>query len=191
MMLPPRPSWPADEITTEFDLVGSKFGAGVFPGTRSASSRKLRPFSGSTSIRADRMTASTTERLVSTAITPMPPSTFTLTRTLVERQFDNNGRRLPDFERDALLFDVPEPRRRNVDVHHPRCQIRGNERAVRAGHDSPRLRGICRRDRDDSRRHRRALWIVNTAAQRGRCGLGVAARGERKCEQCGENEPWQ
>ena len=66
MTLPPRPSCPADEITTLFDLVGSKFGAGALPGTSSASSRKLRPFSGNASMAADGSTASTTERVVST-----------------------------------------------------------------------------------------------------------------------------
>ena len=79
VMLPPRPSWPADEMVTEFVLVGSKFGAGVLPGTRSASSRKLRPLSGSASMRLVGMTASTTERLVST---PAEPPTVTVSRTL-------------------------------------------------------------------------------------------------------------
>src|ERR1051325_90334 len=44
--LPPRPSWPAEEITTVFVFVGSKFGAGALPGTRNASSRRLRPLRG-------------------------------------------------------------------------------------------------------------------------------------------------
>ena len=64
--LPPRPNWPADEISTELVLVGSKFGAGVLPGTSSASSRKLRPLSGSLSMAASAMTASTTDRVVLT-----------------------------------------------------------------------------------------------------------------------------
>ena len=50
VMLPPRPSCPADEMTTELVLVGSKFGAGALPGTSSASSMKLRPLSGSRSM---------------------------------------------------------------------------------------------------------------------------------------------
>ena len=44
--LPPRPSWPAEETTTELVFVGSKFGAGELPGTRNDSSMKLRPFRG-------------------------------------------------------------------------------------------------------------------------------------------------
>src|SRR5215475_2926726 len=39
IMLPPRPSWPAEEMRTLPVLVGSKFGAGVAPGTSKASSR--------------------------------------------------------------------------------------------------------------------------------------------------------
>ena len=70
--LPPRPNWPADEISTELVLVGSKFGAGVLPGTSSASSRKLRPLSGSLSMACDPMTASTTDRVVSTMPTLVP-----------------------------------------------------------------------------------------------------------------------
>ena len=50
MMLPPRPNWPPDETSTLLLLVGSKVGVGWLPGTRNASSRKLRPFSGSVSI---------------------------------------------------------------------------------------------------------------------------------------------
>ena len=70
--LPPRPNWPADEISTELVFVGSKFGAGVLPGTSSASSRKLRPLSGSLSMACEPMTASTTERVVSTMPTLVP-----------------------------------------------------------------------------------------------------------------------
>ena len=65
--LPPRPSCPAAETTTVFDLVGSKFGAGELPGVRKASSRKLRPFRGKLSISRFSMTASTFEELVSTS----------------------------------------------------------------------------------------------------------------------------
>ena len=61
MMLPPRPAWPADETTTDCALVGSKFGAGALPGVRKASSRKLRPFSGSDSISRAETTEPTTE----------------------------------------------------------------------------------------------------------------------------------
>ena len=46
VMLPPRPSWPAEETARLFVFVGSKLGAGAFPGTRKASSRKFRPFRG-------------------------------------------------------------------------------------------------------------------------------------------------
>ena len=54
-------------MVTVFDFVGSKFGAGALPGTSSASSRKFRPLSGSASMKLDGITASTTERVVSTA----------------------------------------------------------------------------------------------------------------------------
>ena len=60
-MLPPRPSWPAEETATLLVFVGSKFGAGALPGTRKASSRKLRPFRGRFSIAAAEMTPSTAE----------------------------------------------------------------------------------------------------------------------------------
>ena len=83
VMFPPRPSWPADEMTTLFDLVGSKFGAGAFPGTRSASCRKLRPLSGSASMAVDGMTASTTERVVSTPVTLTATSTASRTPATV------------------------------------------------------------------------------------------------------------
>ena len=69
VMLPPRPSCPADEMTTELVFVGSKFGAGALPGTSSASSMKLRPLSGSRSIDGAVITASTTDRAVSTSPT--------------------------------------------------------------------------------------------------------------------------
>ncbi len=79
-MLPPRPSCPAEEMTTELVLVGSKFGAGAFPGTSSASSMKLRPLSGSRSIEGAVITASTTDRAVSTSPVPAA-STTTSSRT--------------------------------------------------------------------------------------------------------------
>ena len=75
MMLPPRPICPADDTTTLFDLVGSKFGAGELPGTRNASSRKLRPLSGRASMALDGITASTTERVVSTPVVVAATST--------------------------------------------------------------------------------------------------------------------
>ena len=65
---PPRPSWPADEMTTVFVLVGSKFGAGAFPGISSASSRKLRPLSGRLLICRALMTPSTAVEVVSTEL---------------------------------------------------------------------------------------------------------------------------
>ncbi len=80
VMLPPRPSCPADEMTTELVLVGSKFGAGALPGTSSASSMKLRPLSGSRSMEGAVMTASTTDRAVSTSPAPAA-STTTSSRT--------------------------------------------------------------------------------------------------------------
>src|SRR5437870_11330744 len=45
-MFPPRPKAPAEDTSSVFVFVGSKFVAGRFPGIRKASSRKLRPFSG-------------------------------------------------------------------------------------------------------------------------------------------------
>ena len=51
----------------------------MLPGTSSASSRKLRPLSGSASMRLAGMTASTTDRLVST---PTGLPTVTVSRTL-------------------------------------------------------------------------------------------------------------
>jgi hypothetical protein len=47
-------------MTSVFDFVGSKFGAGALPGVSRASSRKLRPLSGRLSISSLRMTPSTT-----------------------------------------------------------------------------------------------------------------------------------
>ncbi len=79
MMLPPRPICPADETTTLFDLVGSKFGAGALPGTRNASSRKLRPFSGSAWMALDGITSSTTDRVVSTPVADVATLTFSRT----------------------------------------------------------------------------------------------------------------
>ena len=55
---PPRPSCPAEEMTTVFVFVGSKFGAGALPGMSNASSRKLRPFSGRVSTSREAMTLS-------------------------------------------------------------------------------------------------------------------------------------
>ena len=59
VMLPPRPICPADAMSTLLVLVGSKIGVGALPGTRSASSRKFRPLSGSASMRAADSTPST------------------------------------------------------------------------------------------------------------------------------------
>ena len=66
LTFPPRPNCPAEEITTVFALVGSKFGAIVLPGVSSASSRKLRPFNGRFSIWRASMTPSTTDETVFT-----------------------------------------------------------------------------------------------------------------------------
>ena len=63
--LPPRPNCPAEEMTTVFVFVGSKFGAGALPGVSSASSRKLRPFSGRFSISRSLITRSTFDELTS------------------------------------------------------------------------------------------------------------------------------
>ena len=119
-----------------FDLVGSKFGAGALPGTRSASSRKLRPFSGSTSIRADR-----DDRIDDrTAGVDRDHADATL-----DVHVDAHAASVSSTTRDAVCptssatpsrLTSRKPGARDVDVHHPRCQIRGNESAVRAGHDS-------------------------------------------------------
>ena len=61
VIMPPRPNWPAEATTTLFVFVGSKFGVGTLPGTRKASSRKLRPFRGSRSMAVCPMTPSTVE----------------------------------------------------------------------------------------------------------------------------------
>jgi hypothetical protein len=79
VMLPPRPIWPDDAIRTLFVFVGSKTGVGLLPGTRSASSRKLRPFRGSAWIASAVRTPSTavvTTRAESLTVTAswMPPS---------------------------------------------------------------------------------------------------------------------
>ena len=67
-------------------MVGSKFGAGALPDTSSASSRKLRPLSGSASMALDGMTASTTERVVSTGA--RRALTSTVSWTAANRQLD-------------------------------------------------------------------------------------------------------
>ncbi len=72
--LAPRPSWPAEEMRTVLLLVGSKFGAGLFPGTRRESSRKLRPFSGRSWISSAVIRPSTTPDVV---LTRGVPSTVT------------------------------------------------------------------------------------------------------------------
>ncbi len=82
VMLPPRPNWPAEEISTELVLVGSKFGAGALPGTSSASSRKLRPLSGSFSMAAEVMTASTTDVDVSIGVDSTSASMTTVSLRL-------------------------------------------------------------------------------------------------------------
>ncbi len=89
VMLPPRPNWPADEIRTELVFVGSKFGAGALPGTSSASSRKLRPLSGSFSIAGAVMTASTTELVV---LTMSSVVAATLTDSLTPATASSTGR---------------------------------------------------------------------------------------------------
>ena len=76
--LPPRPSWPAEETTTEFVFVGSKFGAGELPGTRNASSMKLRPFRGRRSMAFEARTPCTTEERLWTARASVVTSTVSL-----------------------------------------------------------------------------------------------------------------
>ncbi len=90
--LPPRPSWPAEEIATEFVFVGSKFGAGALPGTRKASSRKLRPFRGRFSIALEDSTPPTSELVVSSAaacsstvIASEPPLTESVAPSVTRR----------------------------------------------------------------------------------------------------------
>jgi hypothetical protein len=61
VIMPPRPSWPAELTITLFVFVGSKLGVGALPGTRNASSRKLRPLSGSVSIDVRSITPSTVD----------------------------------------------------------------------------------------------------------------------------------
>ena len=59
-----------------FVLVGSKFGAGVFPGISNANSRKLRPFRGRFSICRELTTPSTTDETVFTSSVGSLSSTF-------------------------------------------------------------------------------------------------------------------
>jgi hypothetical protein len=91
------------------DFVGSKFGAGAFPGTRSDSSRKLRPLSGSTSMSAAGMTVSTTDPLVSTAATPMPPATSTFTRTFASASSTTTDAVCPTSSRNPSRFSERNP----------------------------------------------------------------------------------
>ena len=76
VMFCPRPNWPADEIKTVSDFVGSKFGAGELPGISNANSRKLRPFSGRLSIALESMIPSTTDVFVCTMAAASETSTF-------------------------------------------------------------------------------------------------------------------
>ncbi len=101
VMLPPRPSCPADEMTTELVLVGSKFGAGAFPGTSSASSMKLRPLSGSRSMEGAVITASTTDRAVSTS-PASAASTTTSSRTPATVSVASRSTHLPDAQRHGF-----------------------------------------------------------------------------------------
>ena len=87
--LPPRPNWPADEMTTVLVFVGSKFGAGALPGVSSASSRKLRPLSGRFSISLWSMMRSTLED--STSMSGRAPSRMTVSETLPTLRLTSSG----------------------------------------------------------------------------------------------------
>ena len=136
MTLPPRPSCPADEITTLFVLVGSKFGAGELPGTSSASSRKLRPLSGRASMALDGITASTTEpRGVDAGRRRLDVDALPHAR---HGQTDVDGHRLADLEHDVAVGRVAEPARRHRQVDDDGRQVRDDEGPVLAGRHDPR-----------------------------------------------------
>jgi hypothetical protein len=83
-------------------------GAGAFPVRGTTARGKLRPFSGSTSIAAAGITASTTERLVSTLARPMPPVTTTASRTGAQPSARRIGHGLPNLDTHIVSLDVSE-----------------------------------------------------------------------------------
>ena len=157
-MLPPRPSWPADEITTAVRLGRIEVRGGRVAGHEQrqleevAAVERQHVDEGRRYDRVDDRTTGVDRDQTDAALD------VHVFADAFERQFDDHRCGLADFERDTLSFGVTEPRRRNLDVHRPGCQVGGNERAVRAGHDSPARASI-------------AAVIVTTAADTGApCG---------------------
>ena len=105
VMLPPRPSWPAEEMARLFDFVGSKLGAGALPGRRKASSRKFRPFRGRLSTTPDETTPPTRELPV--AMGTVRSSTVTASaRPPTSRTASTGTRRPTSTTTRSSVFDT-------------------------------------------------------------------------------------
>ena len=133
------------------------------------------------------MTASTTERVVSTP-PATSPATSTRSCTPATARLDVDRHRLADFEHDAGAPRLGEAAGGNLDVDGGRRQAGDHEAAVGVGgHDAGQPRAGAG-DGDRGGRHRSALGILDAAAngRRRRLAEGRRYRQQRERRRHGD-----
>ena len=180
-MLPPRPAWPADETMTDCALVGSKLGAGALPGVRNASSRKLRPLSGSDSISRAETTEPTTEPRTLTV--PASPATVTCSLHRRHLQIDLDLGRLADFELDARDPALGKSRRRHDQIDVARRNVGQREVAGGVGLRLALKSGARLVDDAHLGRHPALLRVEHAARGAWRRRRGCAQRRRRSASR--------
>ena len=111
------------------------------------------------------MTASTTDRVMSTVASVLLTTTVSWTRA--HRQLDVENFGAADFENDSLAASVRKAGRGNHDVDRARRDVGNDEGAVRPCRGFSRDRGVLAGHRDACRGNGRALRVEHAAPQRG------------------------